>query len=110
MATALSLVSEKSSPRSGAMTIPVDKGAAPPRHHVQLVPGMGGLLVCPARGVVLHHHGPVGQNLDRALAFRDGECRSLLDRRPPPLDLRMRFVQRRPSSLWPHDPLGAHEV
>jgi hypothetical protein len=52
----------------------------------------------------------VGQDLDRALALRDGKRRGLLDRSPPPLDLRMCFVQRRPSSLWSHDPLGAYEV
>jgi hypothetical protein len=52
----------------------------------------------------------VGQDLDRALALRDEKRRGLLDRSPPLLDLRMCFVQRRPSSLWSHHPLGARKV
>src|SRR3712207_4133072 len=82
------------------MTIPVDEGAAAPRHHVQLVPGVGSLLIGPARGVVLHYHGPVRQDLDGALASRHAKGRSLLYSHPPPLGLRMRFVQRSSSSLF----------
>ena len=82
------------------LLVSVDEGTAALGHDVEFVPGMGGLLVSPPRGVVFHHHSPVRQDLDGALALRDGERRGSLDRRPPPLDLRIRFVQRSSSSLF----------
>src|SRR5215218_7998223 len=78
------------------------EGAAASRHHVQLVPGMRGLLVFSMRGVELEEHTAVGQERHRALTFGKGKLLGSCHRSPPSL-VRLRSNARLVARSVPAD-------